>query len=106
MIKKIHQLDEVDQFHAINNIICIFDNVDNAIHYNTINELLNEFLSGEDLEQGLKQSLNYNFNHKYFIHQEYKKLQSSNNLFDLIDPKQLELIMEENKDEIKRMELI
>ena len=106
ILDKILQLDEVDQFHAINNIICIFDSVDNAIHFNDANEFKNEFLSIEDLNDALKQSTGYNPKHKYFTHHEYKKLKSSNCIFDLVDKEQLEQLIKEYSKQINEMQLL
>ena len=106
LINKIHQLDEVDQFHAINNIICLFDSVDNALHFNSANNLINEFLSGKDLQVALQESTAYNLNDKYYTHHEYKKLKSSNYIFDLVDKAQLEQLINEYSEQIKEMDLI
>ena len=106
ILDKILQLDEVDQFHAINNIICIFDSVDNAIHFNDANEFKNEFLSIEDLNDALKQSTGYNPKHKYFTHHEYKKIKSSNCIFDLVDKAQLEQLINEYSKQINEMQLL
>ena len=96
----------MDQFHSINNIIYCFDSVDNALHFNTANEIINEFLSIEDLNNALKTSISYNTKDKYFIHSEYKKLISSNNIFDLVDKAQLEQLIKEYSKQINEMQLL
>ena len=106
ILDKILQLDEVEQFHSINTIICIFDSVDNAIHFNDANEFKNEFLSIEDLNDALKQSTGYNPKHNYFTHHEYKKLKSSNCIFDLVDKEQLEQLIKEYSKQINEMQLL
>lgn len=106
ILDKILQLDEVDRFHAINTIICCFDSVDNALHFNTANEVVNEFLNIEDYNYALKTSINYNTKDKYFIHSEYKKIISSNNIFDLVDKIQLEQLIKEYSKQINEMQLL
>jgi len=102
----VKQLKEVDQFHTINTIICCFDSTDNYIHYNETNEVINEFINQQDFEDAVMQSNSYNFEDKYFIHYEYKKLISSNNLLDLVDLKALEFLLNEYKEQIQELQII
>ena len=100
-------LSEFELLDFYNTIVCEYGSTDDMIHYNTSSFFKNEFINGEDAEQSkIKSKLTYNPKDKFIQMIEYMKLETSNELLNLINLNILTDLVYKNIDEVIQMGII
>lgn len=100
-----HKLGAFQKRDFYNSIACRFGSSDDMIHLNNSEFFETQFLNKQDAEQS-KSNNSYNQKHTYVRMLEYKKLETSNNLLDLIELETMKEIIFVNLDEVKEMGII
>ena len=101
----ISELNEIDKLDLYNSIACRFGSTDDIIFIHDLKFYETQFLNSSDAEQS-KADNTINESDKYVKMIEYKKLETSNDILELMEVEILIDLIFENLDEVVEMGLI